>query len=302
MVKNAKRLLPPLLRRLRHPCGRHQGHTPEQEAEEAREFNVGDRVMGECRGWPALGTVVTRASRGTSVLTIDYGSGRRERQAAGLLEPHLTVAGQLGCGSYEKLDLFVDYLELVVQFGFMTLFAVAFPFAATIAFVSNLIEIRADAQELLTGTRRPFYKVAEDIGSWKAMLEGMSYMSVVTNSAIVGFVGTVMISSAYDAATAATRMSEDADSTTDPSGNMSCVAETTSLASCRVVATNGTSPEFMAQPHRYRDYRLWLVVIGIEHVVLIFKMVLAAAIPDETHETSEAVHGMNYFKNLRGWR
>ena len=87
---------------------------------------------------------------------------------------------------------------MVVQYGFMTLFAVAFPLAAFFAFLSNLLEIRGDASELLFSKRRAVYKEAEDIGTWKTMLQMIATISIVTNAAIVGFVGTVLVQATLD--------------------------------------------------------------------------------------------------------
>lgn len=53
----------------------------------------------------------------------------------------------------------------VVQFGYVTLFAAAFPMAATLALVNNIIEIRIDAMKMVTATQRAEYSVAADIGA-----------------------------------------------------------------------------------------------------------------------------------------
>ena len=39
-------------------------------------------------------------------------------------------------------DLTMDWMELLIQFGYVTMFAVAFPLGAIFCFVNNLIEIR----------------------------------------------------------------------------------------------------------------------------------------------------------------
>ena len=44
-----------------------------------------------------------------------------------------------------KMNLFGEYLEMVIQYGFTTLFATAFPLAPFFAFINNVIEIRLDA-------------------------------------------------------------------------------------------------------------------------------------------------------------
>ena len=56
----------------------------------------------------------------------------------------------------EKYEgVFAEYQEMVVQFGYVTLFAAAFPATAALALINNMIEIRSDAYKLLKATQRP---------------------------------------------------------------------------------------------------------------------------------------------------
>jgi hypothetical protein len=75
----------------------------------------------------------------------------------------------------------------VLQFGYITLFAPAFPFGFVIGYVNNLIEIRSDGFKMCMLHRRPLYRCAEDIGTWEYVLNIMSVMSVVTNAALLAF-------------------------------------------------------------------------------------------------------------------
>ena len=62
------------------------------------------------------------------------------------------------------LNLFYEYLEMVIQFGFTTLFVAAFPLAPFFAFLNNVVEIKLDAYKFVTQLRRPWAQKAEDIG------------------------------------------------------------------------------------------------------------------------------------------
>ena len=58
-----------------------------------------------------------------------------------------------------KLDndhtLYEEYIELAIQFGFITLFSTAFPLAPLCALINNLFEIRVDAQKYTRQKTRP---------------------------------------------------------------------------------------------------------------------------------------------------
>uniref|UniRef100_A0A914VUG1 Anoctamin n=1 Tax=Plectus sambesii TaxID=2011161 RepID=A0A914VUG1_9BILA len=83
--------------------------------------------------------------------------------------------------------LFDEYLEMVLQFGFVTLFVAAFPLAPLFALLSNLIEIRLDAYKLLVVNQRPMPARAENLGAWAPILDGISKLAVLTNACIIAF-------------------------------------------------------------------------------------------------------------------
>lgn len=80
-----------------------------------------------------------------------------------------------------SLTLFDEYLEMVIQFGFITLFVVAFPLGPLFAFLNNILEIRIDAFKVLTQLKRPLPKPAKDIGIWLPILNIISKLGVITN-------------------------------------------------------------------------------------------------------------------------
>eukprot|EP00742_Colponemidia_sp_Colp-10_P001240 GILJ01001335.1.p1 GENE.GILJ01001335.1~~GILJ01001335.1.p1 ORF type:complete len:740 (-),score=116.80 GILJ01001335.1:190-2355(-) len=82
---------------------------------------------------------------------------------------------------------FKDYDEMILQFGYVTLFVVSFPMAPLLAIINNVFEIRIDAYKLTKVHRRPHPYRAEDLGTWYYILEIMSVIAVVTNTAIIAF-------------------------------------------------------------------------------------------------------------------
>jgi len=80
-----------------------------------------------------------------------------------------------------------EYGEIVIQFGYVSLFAAAFPLGGLLAFLSNSIEIRADLLKLMYATRRPTPEKTRGIGSWEYALNAIVMMSALTNSALFCF-------------------------------------------------------------------------------------------------------------------
>ena len=67
---------------------------------------------------------------------------------------------------------FDDYLELLLQFGYVFLFSAVYPLAAVWALFNNIIEIRSDAFKISRVCQRPFGQAAEDIGTWQVRSPG----------------------------------------------------------------------------------------------------------------------------------
>ncbi|KFP64336.1 Anoctamin-6, partial [Cariama cristata] len=86
-----------------------------------------------------------------------------------------------------KLGLFYEYLEMVIQFGFVTLFVASFPLAPLLALINNMLEIRLDAWKLTTQFRRMVPQKAQDIGAWQPIMQGIAILAVVTNAMIIAF-------------------------------------------------------------------------------------------------------------------
>ena len=78
---------------------------------------------------------------------------------------------------------------MIIQFGYVTLFAASFPLAALCAMVNNVTEIRSDAWLLCRGHQRPEWRTQEDIGSWSRILFFISMINTMVNAALTAFVG-----------------------------------------------------------------------------------------------------------------
>ncbi|XP_023344103.1 anoctamin-7 [Eurytemora carolleeae] len=87
----------------------------------------------------------------------------------------------------ENEGLFQEYLEMVLQFGFITIFVAAFPLAPLCALLNNWMEIRLDAQKFVCETRRAVAERAENIGIWFKILEMLAQMAVISNAFLIAF-------------------------------------------------------------------------------------------------------------------
>jgi len=115
-------------------------------------------------------------------------SERAESELSDAKRPQVSEAEeQYSWEMYSSQSLFYDYAEIILQFGYTTLFVTAFPLAPLMAFVNNYVEIRVDAYKLCEHMRRPDPKSAQNIGTWHAILNIMAHASVVTNALILCF-------------------------------------------------------------------------------------------------------------------
>ncbi|CAF3836457.1 unnamed protein product [Rotaria sordida] len=86
---------------------------------------------------------------------------------------------------FELTTLFYEYLEIILQFGFITFFCLSFPLAPLFAFINNIFEIRIDALKVVKEFRRPVARRAMDIGTWNSILKIMAKITVLSNAFLI---------------------------------------------------------------------------------------------------------------------
>jgi hypothetical protein len=74
---------------------------------------------------------------------------------------------EIECSQPKLPDLYEEYLEMVVQFGYIIFLSTLFPLAAFFSLLNNLLEIRTDAFKLCMIYQRPFSQRVKDIGHWQ---------------------------------------------------------------------------------------------------------------------------------------
>jgi anoctamin-10 len=81
-----------------------------------------------------------------------------------------------------------DYVELTLQFGYVTMFTAVYPFAPLISFAFNTLQIWMDGHKLLKLHRRPLPLEVKNIGIWEDIFQILSKIGCVTNVALCFFV------------------------------------------------------------------------------------------------------------------
>jgi anoctamin-1 len=80
----------------------------------------------------------------------------------------------------------------VIQYGFVTIFVVAFPLAPLFALINNVFEMRLDAKKFLAFYRRPVPKRVSDIGVWYNIMHILGKLSVLASAFIIAFSSNVI--------------------------------------------------------------------------------------------------------------
>ncbi|KAI6658038.1 Anoctamin-7-like [Oopsacas minuta] len=97
----------------------------------------------------------------------------------------------------DSFGLFGEYLELIIQFGFVTLFVASFPLAPFFALLNNYAEIRLDAFKYLCLQRKVVAIRAADIGIWYSILDTIAKCAVISNAFLIAFTATFIDRASY---------------------------------------------------------------------------------------------------------
>ena len=91
----------------------------------------------------------------------------------------------------EVVVLLNEYLEVVMNFGYIIFFCVAFPLGPIIYWIFNILEIKGDAYKIFTLFKRPFPRQAENIGVWADIMSLLSVIGVISNTALMIFTANI---------------------------------------------------------------------------------------------------------------
>lgn len=216
--------------------------------------------------------------------------------------------------NFSQFGLFYEYLEMVIQFGFITLFVASFPLAPLLALMNNILEVRVDAWKLTTQFRRPVAAKAHSIGAWDEILNMIAVFSVVTNAFIVAFTsemiprlvylyvyhpGTELTMEGYiDSSLSIFNISQIPPSNRPDDGENPAWFNSSVINTCRY-------RDYRYPPGNEREYQVttqfWHIlaakmafIIIMEHVVFVVKFFVAWLIPDVPSDVKARIKRERY--------
>jgi len=119
--------------------------------------------------------------------------GRRFQIQAGLFSNAATVMADMSAGEKqakkEDYDLYEDMDEILILYGYSTLFIVAAPWVPMLCLVSCVVECFLDQKKLILLYRRPVPAPASSNEPWDTAFDVFGFFAVLTNTAVIIFAG-----------------------------------------------------------------------------------------------------------------
>lgn len=91
------------------------------------------------------------------------------------------ITGEAELAAY---DVHTDLREMIIQFGYLSLFSVVWPLVPLAFQVNNWFELRADAFKICLEMQRPTPVRTDTIGPWLAALEFLTWFGSITMAAL----------------------------------------------------------------------------------------------------------------------
>ena len=178
-----------------------------------------------------------------------------------------------------------EFNEKVIQYGYLMIFASAFPLAPLLAIIVNLSDLRVDAKRLLWLNRRPIPNRAQDIGMWFTILHFLNFIGVLTNAFLVGLTSKYGREYAYESVQVTSGFTAPL-VWLDTSGSLNDTGAAASVTPTTGAMTQVPQQQHYQQVHVWKN--LWIVII-FQNAVLALKMLLAWIIPDVPGAIASAI-------------
>ncbi|RVE65346.1 hypothetical protein OJAV_G00134760 [Oryzias javanicus] len=186
--------------------------------------------------------------------------------------------------------LFSEYLEMVLQFGFVTIFVAACPLAPLCALINNWLEIRLDAQKFVTEYRRPVVERAQNIGIWFPILQFITHTAVLSNAFLIAFTSSFVPRLYY-------RYTKDSSLRGYINFTLATSPQTFNQqhlnASCRYRGFRNDEGDFLPEYFHLLAIRLSFIII-FEHVVFFIGRLIDMMVPDIPEEVEMKMKREHY--------
>jgi hypothetical protein len=80
-----------------------------------------------------------------------------------------------------------EYIEIIIQYGYLMLFSLTFPLAPLLALINNIFEIQVDKTKFLNFSKRPIPMEANSIGVWRRIITTITYLAIIVNAGVLIF-------------------------------------------------------------------------------------------------------------------
>ncbi|XP_070685237.1 anoctamin-7 [Pempheris klunzingeri] len=248
--------------------------------------NVQEFVLPKLRSWWQKRKIRPRPKEGEEE---EEGGGEEEEKE----EEEEEVGTAPWQEDYQLLvceGLFSEYLEMVIQFGFITIFVAACPLAPLFALVNNWVELRLDAQKFVTEYRRPVVERAQGIGIWFPILQFITHIAVLSNAFLIAFTSSFLPRLYY-------RYTRD--STLSGFVNFTLATSPRNYSQqhlhtpCRYRGYRDTDGEHLPEYYHLLAIRLTFVIV-FEHVVFFVGRLIDLMVPDIPEEVEMKMKREHY--------
>jgi len=159
--------------------------------DEAIQKNINKQVLGDLQLQLASLFVTAIVIQNTLEVLIPYVTGRIKASSERTAAAARGEAVSSKSDAEEQMALspnrntIDDMSEMVVQFGYVTMFVIALPITPLLALINNVVELKVDGYKALNESQRPHPNGSSGLGAWNGVLGFFSIAAVAINVALI---------------------------------------------------------------------------------------------------------------------
>jgi Calcium-activated chloride channel len=145
-----------------------------------------------------------------------------------------------------------DYMEIVINFGYVVMFSIAFPLFPLFSLLLGILEVRVDAFKLAFLCRRPYPGPANSIGKWEQIVRAVSVVGSLISTGILVFTADIF--------------------------------QLNDGKSCNILEVNSSTLIEHSAVRSGCTANHWIYFIIIEHLLILFKVFLMEIVPHVSYK------------------